>query len=175
MGAGFNIAAANRGDGVSFLGCSVHDNTGVGLKLWSPAQSCVYSCLIYDNGSHGIEFDLYSDWLRAIGNTIQGNAGSGIYVHRNPSTSIVICNNSLVSNGAYGIRFNDGHIEAGAHYVDYNHYHSNTSGETNLTPTPGDNNVSGDPLFASTTDGSEDFTPGSGSPLLAAGLDAGSS
>lgn len=94
---------------------------------------------------------------------------------------MVIYNCSFVANGGYGIN------DQGAqwHSIDNNHYHNNTSGpingngttintaDINTTEKYGKNNQTGDPKFASTTDGSEDFTPQSGSPLINNGLDAG--
>ena len=61
---------------------------------------------------------------------------------------------------------------------DYNHFYNNTLGHHDvsggaLSLLPGDNNIEGDPLFTSVTDGSEDFTPLTGSPLIRAYYNGG--
>jgi len=153
--------------------CRIHDNGGVGVALGRPAQILAGNH-IYDNGGHGIV------WGGAVGNvvwvitenTVYGNGGSGLYIGENQHMGGgIVTNNSFVANGAYGVALNAKIVSLIV--FDNNHTHGNTSGACDGT-LPGSSNQTGDPLFASVTDGSEDFTPGTGSPLLAAGLDAGS-
>jgi len=133
--------------------------------------------LIYDNGGLGVELGRQFYFSSVLNNTIYGNTGSGIgdsnafTLTSTPNTGRIF-GNTVVSNGGYGIEDNRGGGVRG--YIDYNHFHNNTSGETDFSGgTPGDNNQSGDPLFTSVTDGSEDFTPTSGSPLIRTNLNDG--
>ena len=106
---------------------------------------------VYGNGSHGIEMQNY--------------AGDGT-----PIANLHLWNNTCVDNGGYGFYWGTASPTVDL-LMDYNHTHNNTSGVTDRTGgLPGDNNVTGDPLFTSTTDGSEDFTPLTGSPLIGAGV-----
>lgn len=168
---GYGIGYYSSGGhaGSSIIGCSAHDNGSHGIAI--NADNCrVADCLAYDNGGDGISFGTAADRGPDIcGNTCYGNTGDGIDV-ASTCCSVVIVNNSCSGNGAYGFNFNGARPSG---IIDHNHTHGNTSGACDVT-LPGEDNVTGDPSFASTTDGSEDFTPGSGSPLLAAGLDAGS-
>jgi len=146
---------------------SIHDCTAWGIN-WSKSTLDIRNSLIYRNTSGGIKSSIGGGAIE--GNTIFGNGGDGLDLTVNGSISLK--NNTLSSNGGYGLNTSissDDLLEA-----DYNHYYNNTSGETNLSETPGDNNQSGDPLFTSVVDGSEDFTPKDGSPLIDNGLDAGS-
>jgi len=108
-------------------------------------------------------------------------AGDGIKI--NPGTKaewdfpIVIRNCSFVNCGGYGVNFTTLGDDVPAYrlLIDYNHFHNNTSGDysdTGLSPL---NDISGAPVFTSTTSGSEDFTPDTGSPLIDAAETPGTS
>jgi len=160
------LMAAGGADNMLLKGCSIHDNgnRGTGFRFR------VVDCVIYNNGGYGIVTNSNTDNEDITGNTIYGNTGDGIAISSGAEPSVIV-NNSISNNGGYGINFTGGT----KNYIlcDYNHYYNNTSGETNLSETPGDNNQSGDPLFTSVVDGSEDFTPKDGSPLIDNGLAAG--
>lgn len=81
-------------------------------------------------------------------------------------------NNSVFrSNGAYGIDYN-GVASYASWNEDYNCFSNNTSGTISIGSI-GAHSITDDPLFTSETDGAEDFTPQSSSPLLGAGIDGG--
>lgn len=177
-GSGFGPAGAsntNRMGYIWFYGCSVHDNTSSGITLYNQGNE-VLNSLIYDNGGDGIELGRQFFYTVIMNNTIYGNTGSGIGDMNAFSLSANntgrIIGNTFASNGGYGLEDNRGGGTLG--YIDYNHFYNNTSGETDFSGgTPGDSNQSGDPLFTSITDGSEDFTPTSGSPLIRTNLNDG--
>jgi hypothetical protein len=164
-GEGYRVDNANRGDACCFIGCSFHHNS-IGINASNGAFWIISECLIFENTSHGINIDLYFDYGAVIENTIYDNGGDGIFINRNPGAPFRIIGNSIALNGRYGINFDDGDTHAGNTLIDYNHTYNNVSGPSNLT-LPGDNNVTGDPLFADAANG--DFTPGSSSPLVGVG------
>jgi len=177
-GAGIGPPALQQTNRMGYLwvhGCSIHDNASSGVAIYY-INNLVSNCLIYDNGGVGVELGRQFFYSSILNNTIYGNIGSGIgdgaggtLIGNNTGR---IFGNTVVSNGGYGIEDNRGAGTLG--YVDYNHFHNNTSGETDFSGgTPGDNNQSGDPLFTSVTDGSEDFTPTSGSPLIRTNVNDG--
>lgn len=166
---GGGIIVTNPVDGgMTVIGCVVHDNGSHGILLeGTGGAGIVKGCEVYDNAGIGIATNNGVQAAQISGNTIFGNDSHGIQLGGSLTELNNIHHNSLVSNGGYGIFF-DGFNDQ--QYIDYNHFHANTSGQTDLASTPGENNTSGDPLFASTTDGSEDFTPASNSPLAGAGV-----
>lgn len=176
------------GAGSTFVGYSteVDNNGGKGLTQTTSARftAILDGCRIHHNGGNGVDT---GRGIVAANNRIYRNGGVGIkadaggiiannILYLNTSDGVLLAvnttvhSNSFVSNGGYGINFNA--FSPGGRAVDWNHYQSNTSGETSLGggSTPGDANQSGDPLFTSTTDGSEDFAPLTGSPLIGAGI-----
>jgi hypothetical protein len=168
-GVGHDSPAAGRGVRRIFGG-SVHDNGGDALNVEDNAWMLI-GCEVYDNGGSGIEYTSASGVdMRIIGNTFFGNTDDGI-TFRNAGNSnlMTVYNNTFVSNGGFGVNFNGSGEPDMALYMDFNHTHNNTSGASDIT-LPGDNNQTGDPLFTSTTDGSEDFIPTSASPLNRNGL-----
>jgi len=158
---GYASAAANDG-AATFKGCTFHDNTAHGMNMLDFAPRII-SCDFYDNTLDGILFS-GADNAHVEFCLFQANDSDGISYNASTEHQIIL-NNTFVSSGAYGQNFASGNDESA--YNDYNHYYNNTSGETNASGgTPGDNNQSGDPLFTSVTDGSEDFLPTTGSPLI---------
>lgn len=155
-GAGVTQSTTSRCD-VRLSACRIHHNTGAGINS-GVVSSYVINSLIYRNGGIGVKlsYSYYKDFTVCSNNTIYANGSHGV------EGPCIIGRNSLVNNGGYGI---NGPSLTG---VNANHYHNNTSGETSLGAgnTPGLDNVTGDPLFTSVVDGSEDFTPQEGSPLI---------
>lgn len=131
-----------------FRFCEFYKNGLDGLYLWARADlPTIENCTFYENGRHGIN-----------------------HAHAT-SNLIVIYQNSFVQNGGYGISFISSNMDHDLLFCDYNHFHNNTTDATNLTAgIPGNNNVSGDPLFKSTAVGFEDFTPGLDSQLNGCGI-----
>ena len=170
---GVASATATRGQ-VTALFCKIHDNSSGGFSIGrSDAHINTYICnLIYRNGNDGIYEP--TPWNTFIqGNTIFDNGGNGVNLNTTSNGRVIFLNNSISSNGLYGLNVSSGGVERFS-LIGFNHTHGNESGSTNINGNvmPGEGNVTGDPLFASTTIGSEDFTPGVGSPLLNAGLGA---
>jgi hypothetical protein len=84
--------------------------------------------------------------------------------NRNPWT---VAGNTFVANGGYG--YNQSLTSQYPVVQVYNHHFGNTSGGGYPSDADlGADSITGDPLFTSTTDGSEDFTPAAGSPLVGA-------
>lgn len=150
--------------------CSFHDNTGNGCE--SKDQPAIWvDCLFFKNGGKGLVVEYDSNMLSMfaiLGCTFQGNTGDNIDIATDVSL-LIAKNNTSSGSGGYGWNFNGGDPETICLYFDYNHTHNNTSGASDVT-LPGENNITGDPLFESTTGGSEDYEPGSSSPLIGAGL-----
>jgi len=135
-------------------------------------NNCLSLCnIIHTNVGNGISLIANSSGHVAILNTIYGNGGDGIECHSTTAgNTYCMLQNTLSGNGAYGLSVPHGDISVFV-AVGFNHTHGNTSGATDLVGgMPGLGNVAGNPLFASTTGGSEDFAPLAGSPLIRAGL-----
>ena len=167
---GFKVDSSNRADNHEFLYCKVHDNGSHGINLVNPDQVTVAHCQIYDNGSHGIHMDTYSANSEILNCTIDGNSANGINIKRAYGLDgVEICNNSISNNGQWGIELEGSDTPDDRFVLEFNHFHNNTSGtvETGFTYNP--HITTGDPSYTSTTDGSEDYTPQSGSPLIGAG------
>ncbi len=166
-GHGINHSSANRGS-IYFFSGKIHHNASNGWRLDRTASFLVDS-LIYRNGGWGVEQVSNSGYAHATGNTFYANTSGGWKVfdaaNRNPTR---IVENTFVANGTYG--FNAGDTDRFARIKTNNHHFGNTSGGTNVTNGLGSDLITGDPLFTSTTDGSEDFTPAADSPLVGAGL-----
>ena len=151
-------------------GGSIHDNAIGGINMGGGVGIISHS-LIYDNGGQGVRIRGAAQGWRLTHCTIHGNSDDGIQV--DTGDQLHAFGNSIVSNGGYGI----GAYAPGTDFdlqVNYaiwgNHYHSNTSGEWENVSGGGNTSTevdkqTGDPLFASVTDGSEDFTPSASSPL----------
>jgi hypothetical protein len=167
--AGFAVDLSNRGDNHEFLYCKVHDNGGTGLAIGAPDNVTIAHCQIYDNGGSGIGMDTYSSNSEILNCTIDGNALNGINANRAAGLDgVEIVNNSITNNGQWGIEFTN--TDPDDQFVlEFNHFHNNTSGNVDSGVSYNPHITTGDPLYTSTTDGSEDYTPQSGSPLIGTG------
>ncbi len=164
VGDGVGQSTSSRGR-LTAIASSIHDNGEHGINL---GQVCTFvGCQVFDNTLDGIHIHGASAEILVTGCTIYGNGSDGIHID-DPLKSINVSNSSIAQNGGYGISTNSNGLE----FItsDRNHTHNNTSGIIDTGTLPGSNNVTGDPLFASVVDGSEDFTPGASSPLAGAGV-----
>lgn len=164
-----------------YVGCSFHDNDSHGLSQ-NGAGAVIVNNLCYDNGKdgtgHGITILSSGDNATIIGNTCHGNATSGINIDSAGSHCSIV-NNTSVENGAYGYELNG---EIGV-FFGYNHSSQNTTAHTDevadgdfadfLNGNNQADTTSGANLFVSVADGSEDFTPKTGTDLIDNALDAG--
>jgi hypothetical protein len=168
-GSGIAFIVTNRGDW-RLVGCKIHHNSGVGIS--HRASIIALGNWIYRNGGAGISCGSGSALQRIEGNTIYLNGSHGMA--GNVFSDCNVLRNVMVGNNGHGINVT---TQTAAHFLagfQSNHFHNNSSGETNFTDgTPGFDNTSGDPLFANTADGSEDFTPLAGSPLIRAARNFG--
>lgn len=154
-------------NGIIFVhGGTSHDNGSHGIQCQA-ANGNILDVIIYDNGGDGINLNTNSDNSYLSSLTIYGNDSDGIDCHA-ASDFCFFYNISSVGNAAYGFNFNSMDAD-NIRYFDYNHTHLNTSAASDIT-LPASNNITGDPLFVSVVDGSEDFTPNTGSPLIRAGI-----
>lgn len=167
------VRTASFRTSMQFLRCSIHNCGGDGFFAdpsdSTPAISLI-DCTIYNNGGDGINLSTFTDasaggFVMIKECTIDGNTGDGIAITGGANDSnITIDGNSISNNGGYGINAS-ATIGNNGVFVDYNDIFNNTSGSLNNI-TGGDNDITSDPLYTSTTPGSEDYTPQSGSPLI---------
>jgi len=160
--------------------CSIHDNTvGPGLKISSTNQRVINN-IIYDNATEGITVDSGGNGSFFYGNTFFGNASHGILIAGWAEDCILI-NNTSCGNGTggtgYGYSLGDREVALvfkNNHSVDgLGNANDNADGHCNLAITDEEflvflegSNYVGAPLFTNITDGSEDFTPTTGSDLI---------
>jgi parallel beta-helix repeat protein len=166
---------------VKMTACSAHDNDNTGIYGCS-SESVFIGNLSYDNGKdgtgNGFENISLSDKSVVCGNTAFNNPGDGFQID-DLADGCVIINNAAVGNGAYGFDLQGKTIEPIA-FFGYNLAAANTSGhysegaDNTFANFANGNNVAStqtaDELFETITDGSEDFTPETGSDLIDAGL-----
>lgn len=157
--------------GVRCYGCKIYHNDGIGMRVG--ASSHFERCLFYRNGDDGLAI---TQWFNGVASYVDNcvfylNGNDGIDTY---TASINIMNTVMMDNGAYGIRFGNTDMDnVNFYFLKNNCVHGNTSGATNVNSgtLPGSGHITSDPLFTSTTDGSEDFTLKSSSPCKDAGLD----
>ncbi len=159
---------AFNGQGSLILGNIIHDNPQDGLFVNDTFTKVSYN-LIYNNTVLGINIGNVADQAVVDNNTVYNN-GVGIFIDTLADLCFVY-NNTSSNSGTYNWRLDNNATHFG--YFAHNHSHNGGSGDVDDGFTWADigegNNITGDPLFVSVTDGSEDFTPRHGSPLLGAG------
>ncbi len=174
---GVGANGVNRGI-IRMVRCSVHDNSGVGVKISSARLN---HCLIYDNGGDGIYTWASTGVLpnSVIHCTVQGNAGDGWGGEiTTGDLRLIISNNIFSENGGYGINLSGELFDLAG--VGPNVFDNNTSGATSIdgladagaTGLDRNSNVASqelDPAFASIVDGSENLIPEIKSSVFTAG------
>ena len=163
--------------------CSIHDNGGNGIEIGA-FLAYINGNLIYNNAGHGI--DLAASEAVISNNVLYGN-DDGLYVSVTSVYRVIIYNNTAVFNRGYGFNLN-GMVLGEIDYFGHNHaydndqdegiaaggdYCSECASEAIFQAFGNGNNRTGDPKFASVVDGSEDFTPGTGSDLIGNALNGG--
>lgn len=151
---------------------SIFNNGGAGI--YDDGNSRITNLyqenLIYGNGDSGIKISNTgsSGKITLISrNTIDKNTGSGIDVSDTTgadTTGLIIEENILSNNTAYGIAVAADQLEIVLSNKE-NHYYNNGSGDRNNLPA-GNGDSSGDPLYTSVSD----YTPADGSPVIDTGI-----
>lgn len=186
VGSGSSSEMLKTNSGRNFINIRRNSFHGAGTdaiaisNLTNLCQIVIQHNVIYDCAGAGINLggivDLSDVTIGVFYNTIDNVGASGIDVNGDtPNTGfhLLLEGNALTNCGAYG-------VDAPANFTNNvrlnrdNHYHANTSGNWNNSPlggttAPGTDDTTGDPLYTSTTLGSEDYTPGAGSPLIDTG------
>ena len=144
----------------------VYDNDGGGIYVKSSKNIDIYYNLIYNNSvgqGDGIRVRKGSYDVNIFNNTITGTInGNGILI-LDGSDLIVLKNNIISNNNAYGISSDGTSANVSE---DYNQLYNNTSGDRqNISA--GSNSQSGDPLFVDTAN--ENYTLEPISPAIDAG------
>lgn len=165
---GYTPPAGARG-AATLTRCRVHHNSRYGI-LANSQPFAINDCAIYRNTGHGIYAYHITD--HNINDCVVAlNGGSGLYTDgsvTNAGEFGKLVNITFRSNGGYGINNSTTRTFL---EIDYCCFSGNTSGATNgCDEYLGAHNIYADPLFVSEVDGSEDFTPGTGSPLIDANL-----
>ena len=145
--------------------CEICDNESDGVRNWEGSIR-MENCLVHRNGVDGISLQSSTSYITNC--TVYGNAYSGIECDQLDSWSFVR-NNSIVSNGTYGIEVNFYEID-----IDYNNVWNNNSGSywfRNMDPFPTPHDISQDPLFVNPYAG--DFHLTTYSPCVDAGTGSG--
>jgi hypothetical protein len=166
--AGATLGCANG----AFYNCVFHDNAGDGLALITCNYNLLINTMAYDNGNYGINLAGASSLSRVINCLAYGNALAGIRSRVNTANNVIM-NNISVGNGGVGYDLEGDPYDQT--YFGYNHSYNNSAhcsecADGAFADFMNGGNITGDPLFASVVDGSEDFTPALTSPLIAAAL-----
>jgi hypothetical protein len=139
----------------------------------------IWRNLIYDCDT-GIDLskivDVSDATVTIAYNTIDNIAGDGINLNEDTPVDrfhLYLEGNAITNCGGYGVNA-PANFHHQVHLNRNNHYHANTSGNWNNSPlggttAPGIDDQTGDPMYVSTTPGSEDYTKAAGSPLIGAG------
>jgi hypothetical protein len=172
-GSGVAHSAGNRAN-IQWAAGSLRDNGVAGWDLNS-SRCLASNVLIHNNVTDGVFVNTNGTAFVLIDSTVSLNGGDGLDLDSAATDTYTnISGNTFSSNTGYGIRYTTG----GGNRVQTmarNHYYGNLDHSdlgANLSDQPGENNQEGDPLFADVTPGSEDFTPGAGSPLIRNGANA---
>lgn len=114
--------------------CRIHHNTTDGILFNQVKGLTVFNCLIYSNTGDGLDFSgadaTYFSGAFIIGNTINGNGGSGINLNATSALRTWIANNNITDNGAFGIAASATSVGLLQAFIDYNNYGSNADGNS---------------------------------------------
>ena len=163
---GIAHSQANRGT-IVVLGGSIHHNTDNGWHL-NRTDCHIYGAEVYQNGGDGVAIQGNGGKLRMDFCTFYENTGDGLHINDGGGDSpIFITNSTFVNNGAWGVDVpSDG--DRNPVFASDNHHFGNGNDGVAVAGALGSDLITGDPLFKSTTNNSEDFTPLANSPLAGA-------
>lgn len=162
-GWGIRPRTNNRGY-VRLYQTKVHDCVSGGIYM-DMSQCQIVSSYFYDHDGVGMELRNIADGVLVFGNVIDGNGSDGLLISTTSEIN-TICGNTITNNGGYGIN-NTGGIR-NHEWSARNFFWNNASGDeaTAISVLVGTDNYSADPRYTSRTDGSEDYRPQYGSPVL---------
>lgn len=143
------------------IGCYIHDSTA-GILTGGSDRATVYGCII-DTCTTGISTTAGADNHRILQNTFYANTTAMDVAAT--CDGWVICNNIFDAN-TDGVKWGDSDDSL---YMDFNCWDNSTDVSGGIVK--GDNSVTGDPGLTDPANG--DFTLGSGSNCLDAGLQVG--
>lgn len=167
-GSGISHSAANRGN-LIFMGGSLHDNTSHGWDNNGGKQE-LRNTLVYDNGGCGMNNQANSSRTQISNCVFYGNSSHGVLWNASSARNTLYAYNNVFStNTGYGMFFGQSDVNVMA-VQGYNLFYNNSTDHYDYTPSGFGNILASDPMFTSVTDGSENFTPLTGSPLIGAGL-----
>lgn len=196
-GEGIQIGAATVQ--ITFIDCELDHNVTSGIRASTAddGQINIINCLIHNNGDHGIDCNhiltVQDSWIFANGNdgihcisaptfmsvtncVIDNNGEDGIKVSSTNVITIIITNNIISNNTGWGVTLENTVIMG---IRGNNLYFNNTLGDVSLDGTNEATfaafetlagSITGDPLFTSTTLGSEDYRIASDSPAFGVGF-----
>lgn len=176
-GGGF-ITGGTDGVDSRVIGCSIHDNTGDGIKILQE-RAVILNNIIYDNTGVGINLATVPISHVVMGNTLYANDGDNLSIVAGGYYCQILNNVSVGSTGGYGFNLNGNSPDAVG--FGYNLSAGNSSGHTDVSGTFADLGIGSNiasaqaaaDIFTDVTDGAEDFTPKAGSDLIDNALDAG--
>lgn len=164
-GQGLAINSASRGL-FNLFDCVVNDNTTIGAEIGGGVV--VLRTMFIDNGTDGLVLNAASP-INIDSCIFFNNTSDGIYAAAAPSRMQYITNCIFRLNGGYGLNTNTGDVD---HYYLANCcWNTNTLGNVDINGGTvwGTGHVTGDPLFVSEVDGSENMALQYGSSCKAAG------
>lgn len=169
------IQADGGGEVCVVSGCYIHDNAASGVTCSNTSKYVLLSNVIESNGGRGFydSATTRTQLHQFYGNTFYNNTNSGIEIAATTgSATIGLVNNVFASNGAFGVKVDDGTTETDARFLlqRKNAFYSNTSGQrSGSSAAPDDITLSADPFTnAAAGDFSLNNTAGGGASLRAA-------
>lgn len=152
--------------------CSTHDNASDGASVARNGSLFSYTDF-YGNGGNGLLTSIGYDALKCRGCNFIANGADGLEASGSSNRlNYILLDNFFGYNAIYGLHMDASNVLQ-RDRISNNHSHNNASGHTSSATSDADwtdfadgDNTFDDPLLVSIVDGSEDFEPQSGSPLL---------
>lgn len=159
----------NLGGGVAVYasGCDISRNTSNGI--FQASSLAISSSVIAYNGADGINGTVGA--CKVENCTIDGNTGDGIETTTNNSVLVMLLNNQITNNGAYGVTFSGSTPHSP--FVQYNNFYGNSTAAANGI-TLDATNLTADPGYTDRTNTVRNYAISSASTSNAAGFPASS-